>query len=43
MDQDADDLAELLNPRSREERYYAVLDEQKELLVSLAARRMARR
>jgi len=31
MDQDADDLAELLNPRSREERYYAVLDEQKEL------------
>jgi ribosomal-protein-alanine N-acetyltransferase len=31
MDQDADDLAELLNPRSWEEKYYAVLDEQGEL------------
>jgi [ribosomal protein S18]-alanine N-acetyltransferase len=30
-DQDADDLAELLNPRSWEEKYYAVLDEQGEL------------
>jgi len=29
--QDADDLAELLNPRSWEEKYYAVLDEQGEL------------
>jgi [ribosomal protein S18]-alanine N-acetyltransferase len=31
MDQDADDLAELLNPRSWEEKYYAVFDEQGEL------------
>lgn len=30
-DQDANDLAELLNPRSWEEKYYAVLDEQGEL------------
>ncbi len=30
-DQDADDLAELLNPRSWEEKYYAVFDGQSEL------------